>query len=848
LGKWGKKKKSQYGGISSSSSSSTATSAAKPDKDYQCQVLDSKKKRTRIRKIPATNKTKMMIMGPTTKNKDYGNAIPPLPSEDMMSFDTRHSTPRAKTKLHHQGYADVVDRIEHHPTVKKDSVYIMESSFVIPSSIDFISLLLPGGEDAKYMENYAADRNDEECSCVMSTSDAGGVEDATVVTSGAFSFMSGRTVLAKDRVQETISSTMNIDLFFNSSSPRSVETFPSFHQQDVPINVDFVLESSEDELAVFAKRCLTSGNFRDAIDIYESVLDAHMKQQKKNHRFVIPILHNLTVIHTWNGNYKRALYYCNQCLTWRREKLGYDHVDVAASLSELGIIHYAKEDFNKSLGALREALQIYSKANKPYRPNHGIARTLNNIGCIHFSTGKLSASLSTFEECLELQRRTMGSFTGARVDRMLFNMSVTLINAATVAEKQGNAVHASSLMEEGFIVLQSILPDDHRIVTSVRKALSRMESAQDQLTVNSSDSTVIQRSLLGGKELTLRQRLHNICNVKESPKVENLEAHEDLNLSCAEMLTIGSPKSALDVQERIQLHMNQNRLPQALIAEGNSKRHCSWVDINSNNESGRDNDFNFLNVSQKAAKYITRNDVQKAIKMFENLRQNHRTKCGDVTYILGTISFMLGIIYLYTAQYDQALSHFRDSMKIRSSVLDSDHSDVLASLSMIAITLIALKNFDVAQAHLEKVLRLTRKKYGYNDEKVAVVLNNIGLCHFEMGGLLTASKTFEECVEILREASNNEKLEANIKVQISIMQARSLNNLAFIRFQRREYADAIVALEEALKLQRRIFGDDSQVVKETLRNLGTCMATANCDNNKDKLEHIAEMYADMLAS
>jgi tetratricopeptide (TPR) repeat protein len=597
FGKWNKKRSAHYYGKSSSTSNKTE----KDHHHYQSVILGKQERKRRIRKSPPS-KSKMMIMGLTPKNEDHANTIPSLPSEDIMSFDTLHSTPRAKTKMH-RNHVDVYDRFgqQHQKKVKDSSSKIMES-FVLPFSIDFISLLLPGGEDAKVTETNIADRNDEESSCAMSTSDAGGgFEDATI-TSGAFSFISGRTVLAKDRVQETISSTINIDRYFNSS-PRAIEEFPSFHQLDVPINVDFVLESSEDELAVFAKRCLTSGNFRDAIDIYESVLDIHLKQHKKNHRFVIPILHNLTVVHTWNGNYNKALYYCNECLTWRREKLGCDHIDVAASLSELGIIHYAKEDFNKALGAFREALQIYSKVNKPHRPNHSIARTLNNIGCIHFSTGKLGASLSTFEECLELQRRTMGSITGARVDRMLFNMSVTLINTATVAEKQGHSIHASSLMEEGLIVLQSVLPDDHRIVTTVRKTLSRIESLQDQLTVDSSNSTGFQRGL-GGQELTLRQRLHNICNIKESSKAATMEAPEDLNLSCAEMLTLGSPKSDLNIQERIKLHMNKNRLPQALIAEGNSKRHCSWVDINNNDESGRDKDFNFLDISQKAAKYI----------------------------------------------------------------------------------------------------------------------------------------------------------------------------------------------------------------------------------------------------
>lgn len=174
-----------------------------------------------------------------------------------------------------------------------------------------------------------------------------------------------------------------------------------------------------------------------------------------------------------------------------------------------------------------------------------------------------------------------------------------------------------------------------------------------------------------------------------------------------------------------------------------------------------------------------------------------------------------------------------------------------ASLTMVAIAMLALKDYDGAQIKLEKVLRLTRKKHGYNDERVAVVLNNIALCHYELGGLLTSLKTFEETVEILRDATKR-PIEATILIQITIMLGRSLNNLAYIRCKRKEYAEAIVALEEALKFQRRIFGDSHVVAKNTVESLAVCMAKANCDNeeNKDKvkLDHMTEMYMEMLVS
>lgn len=165
---------------------------------------------------------------------------------------------------------------------------------------------------------------------------------------------------------------------------------------------------------------------------------------------------------------------------------------------------------------------------------------------------------------------------------------------------------------------------------------------------------------------------------------------------------------------------------------------------------------------------------------------------------------------------------------------------------MVAITMIAIKDFDGAHTKLEKVLRLTRKKYGYSHEKVAIVLNNIGLCHYELGGVRTASKTFEEAVEILRDVTNT-PIEATHLIQVSVMLGRSLNSLAFIRCKREEYAGAIVAQEEALKLQRRMFGNGHAVVKDTINSLAMCMSIANCQNNKEKLEHMTNLYTGMLS-
>ena len=163
--------------------------------------------------------------------------------------------------------------------------------------------------------------------------------------------------------------------------------------------------------------------------------------------------------------------------------------------------------------------------------------------------------------------------------------------------------------------------------------------------------------------------------------------------------------------------------------------------------------------------------------------------------------------------------------------------------------MIALQDFDKALSIFQNILTHMRRRFGYFHYRVAIILNNIGICHYEFGGSLAALKSFEESVEILRDAiksKSNEEDEGSI--DLNVLLGRSLTNLSFIRFKRNEYAEAIVALEEVLKVHRDTFGGRHKLVKTTIESLAFMMATANCLNNKDKLNHTTEMYIDMLVS
>lgn len=222
-------------------------------------------------------------------------------------------------------------------------------------------------------------------------------------------------------------------------------------------------------------------------------------------------------------------------------------------------------------------------------------------------------------------------------------------------------------------------------------------------------------------------------------------------------------------------------------------------------------------------------------------------KCGDVDYIVASIHHIIGIIHLHGQNYQSARSEFQRAAKMRSRQLDPDNLDVSASQIKRAVSLVAIQDFEKALSIFQNQLTHMRKRFGYTHSKVALILNNIGICHFELGGLLTSLKTFEESVEILRDVITNlNGSNEDEKSELLLLLCRSLNNLSYVQFKRKQYAEATVVLEECLKTVREAFGNNHKIVKSTVKSVGFVMATANCLDNKDKLDHMTQMYVEML--
>ena len=563
-----------------------------------------------------TNTNNMSMTDNNQTNRSSSPLTPPLPQhkyssiniDHSISFDTRKSTPKATGRsILRRSETEKMNNLEGTNRSGMDNKVSSrkESYYELPPSIHFLSLVLPSSDNHNTTstsniddKNIRLDHDLETPNETRKEPSILSVSDTTTITSVAttdvMSVTSGLTTLAKDRVQETIACSEEAERYIkdlnnhtnhqyrNNNSPKSVDEFiPG------PMNVDFVLESNEYELATFVNSFIHSKQYDEAIDIYLTVLAHLQKQFGPQYPIVITTIHNLAVVNVLKGDYNKALKYCQKALKLRQKTLGSNHADVVTSLCELGIIYYAREDFNRSLDTLRQALQMTCNTIGHDQPDHKVASILNNIGCVHFSMGKLIASITTFEESLDIQRRLMGSISSDEAKKMLLNMSMTLCNAGIVLAKHDRSDIASSLVEEALLVQQSILPDDHRLVQTTSITLSsilgtkvNLESSPDNLEIN------LSRQL--------------------STSSQDQKLTETLS-QCSDMLLVGSIQSGgWNSQKRVSSSMQYKYLVHLLLKEGNSKRHCSWVNIGNGISSidKKEKTFNLAQVCEQASLMI----------------------------------------------------------------------------------------------------------------------------------------------------------------------------------------------------------------------------------------------------
>jgi len=106
--------------------------------------------------------------------------------------------------------------------------------------------------------------------------------------------------------------------------------------------------------------------------------------------------------------YTAAFAYFQHAVSIRSATLGFEHPDVAISLTKMGLIQAARKDFDNAIMIFSQVLRARRKTLGYNHPE--VAKTLSNLACFHYECGGLLPASKALEESIEILRNS--SFTG----------------------------------------------------------------------------------------------------------------------------------------------------------------------------------------------------------------------------------------------------------------------------------------------------------------------------------------------------------------------------------------------------------------------------------------------------
>ena len=227
-------------------------------------------------------------------------------------------------------------------------------------------------------------------------------------------------------------------------------------------------ELQADMLTVLGRMYRRLGVFDKAQPLLEQALASGRAAYGPEHVDIAQTLHDLGVVLADKGDYAGAAQRLEQALAMRRRLLGNDHADVAVTLSELGRV-YQDLGFNQRAEPLhREALRV--RQTVLGEEDRETAVSLSDLASVLRLNGDLDGAEALLRQCLELNRKTRGEVHP--------NTSATLHDLALIAAARRDYAGAEATLRQALDITRKTLGEKHPVVATTLNSLSHVLVAQ----------------------------------------------------------------------------------------------------------------------------------------------------------------------------------------------------------------------------------------------------------------------------------------------------------------------------------------------------------------------------------
>jgi tetratricopeptide (TPR) repeat protein len=271
------------------------------------------------------------------------------------------------------------------------------------------------------------------------------------------------------------------------------------------------------------------------------------------------LLHNVGWYLFERAEYQEAQRYYEKVVAMKREVLGEESPDTAASLNNLALVYHAQGKYDEALALYEQTLAIKRKAFDEQHPN--IATSLNNLAMVYRAQGKYDEALAMHQQELAITRKAFGEQHP--------DTAKSLGNLANVYRAQGKYDEALDLYQQALAIQRKVLGEQHSDTATSMNNLANVYRAQgkyEEALALYQQALAIRSKVLGEQHPNTAASLEGLALTYEAQeKYEDAESlyQQALAIYC-KMLGEDHPEIARCMCNLGLLYQNQKRYEVAL--------------------------------------------------------------------------------------------------------------------------------------------------------------------------------------------------------------------------------------------------------------------------------------------
>lgn len=377
-------------------------------------------------------------------------------------------------------------------------------------------------------------------------------------------------------------------------------------------------------------------------------------------------------------DYAQALHWFQQCCTAVENRLGANHISVAASLSNLGNLHREQGHYREAEPLFLRALSICKQQDND---SSIFTITLNNLAALYRDLGYYKESEKLFLQSISIDEQRLGSD-----DPSLAN---TLNNLAMLYRDQGCYNEAEQSLRRSLAIWEQQLSSDH---PNIAKGLNN---------------------------LALLYRDQGLYNEAEPLFYRALAIWE-------QQLEQDHPNVALNLSNLAGLYQEQGLYNEAEPLLYRALIICEQ-------QFGQDHPNLAIYLNNLAAFYQEQERYSEAEPLLYRALAICEQQLGQNHPNFSTYLSNLAQIYEYQGRYNEAEQLFHRALVMCEQQFGKNHPDVAIWLNNLAESYREQGRYNEAEPLFYRALAIGEQQLGQNHPKVAICLNNLASFYQEQG-------------------------------------------------------------------------------------------------------------------